>query len=216
MNTLKQLRRRKKIQSVMWWLLPVIIFGGLYWPYMGYLVLAMMIFFLILAGFKGRYWCGWFCPRGSFLERILGKVSRNARVPRLFKNMTFRWVVFSILMGFMLFRLISSGGNPAKIGFVLVTMCLITTVIAIPLGMLFKARAWCSFCPMGTLQGAIGTRKYLLGISDECTECGLCEKVCPVGTCASAFKDVGQVRSVDCLKCPECVVKCPVNALKLN
>ena len=32
--------------------------------------MAMMAFFLVLSAFKGRYWCGWLCPRGSFLERI--------------------------------------------------------------------------------------------------------------------------------------------------
>jgi hypothetical protein len=50
--------KRKNVQMVMWWLLPIIIFVGIWWHYIGYVVLAMMIVFLTLSVFKGRYWCG--------------------------------------------------------------------------------------------------------------------------------------------------------------
>ena len=209
----EQINKRKIIQLIMWWFLPVIIIGGIFWPYLGYLVVAMVIFFLVMASFKGRYWCGWLCPRGSFLERILSLVSRKGKVPLFLKNMAFRWIVFILLMGFMVFRLIQTEGVWAKIGFVFVTMCLVTTVIAIPLGIIFKPRTWCAFCPMGTLQGMIGGRKHLLKISDECTKCKLCEKVCPIGTSPVSFKADGKIKSVDCIKCPDCSAKCPKKAL---
>jgi polyferredoxin len=117
-------------------------------------------------------------------------------------------------MGFMIFRLVHSGGVLAKIAFVFVTMCIITTVLAIILGLLFKPRTWCAVCPMGTLQGVIGRKRNLLRISEDCTECGTCEKVCPIGTAPGGLKTKGFVSSLDCIKCPECVVKCPKGALQ--
>lgn len=208
--------KRKRIQLIMWWFLPIVIIGGIFWPYLGFLVMAMMVFFLILSAFRGRYWCGWLCPRGSFLERVFAPLSPKRKIPPVFRNRTFRWSLFAVLMGFMIFRLITSGGALAKIGFVFVTMCIITTVIAIILGLIFKPRTWCAVCPMGTLQGVIGRKKKLLKVSDECTDCKACEKVCPIGTAPSSFKTQGAVPSVDCLRCPECVVKCARNALDFN
>jgi ferredoxin-type protein NapH len=212
----EKIRKRKRIQLIMWWLLPIIIFGGIFWPYIGYLVLCMMLFFFVLSAFRGRYWCGWFCPRGSFLERILVYISRNKKIPSFFKDMKFRWPVFYILISFMILRLIQSGGAAEKIGFVFVTMCTITTAIAIPLGIIFKPRVWCAFCPMGTLQGIIGRNKYLLSISADCVECGTCEKNCPIGTNPVAFKVTEKVKSIDCLRCPDCMVNCSKNALRFN
>ncbi|MDI6799477.1 MAG: 4Fe-4S binding protein [Actinomycetota bacterium] len=205
--------KRKSIQSHAWLLLPLIVFGGLKWPYLGFGVLAMMGFFLVMAAIKGRHWCGWFCPRGSFLERILERVSLNGRVPALLKTAPFRWSVFALMMSFMSFRLIGTGGNPVKIGSVFITMCIITSILAIGLGLIFKPRSWCSFCPMGTLQGVLGASKNLVSIGEDCIDCGACGRVCPIGTVAMDFKDSGRVASIDCLRCRECLAKCPVGAL---
>jgi polyferredoxin len=44
-------------------------------------------------------------------------------------------------------------------GFIFVRMCLITTLIAIFLGISFRERAWCVICPMGFLQSKIASLK---------------------------------------------------------
>ncbi len=213
MKQIKEIKTRKTIQSIMWWLLPFICIAGIYYHYLGYIVLSMMITFFILSAFKGRYWCGWLCPRGSFLERIVSKISMKNNIPEIFKNLTFRWIVFGCLMGFMIFRLIKTNGSLDKIGFVFVTMCILTSLIAIPIGIIFKPRTWCVFCPMGLLQGLIGKNKYLIKISNECKECGICKRACPVETSASTFKEIGKVRSIDCIKCLNCTMNCPKNAV---
>ncbi len=208
--------KRKTGQMVMWWLLPIIIFVGIWWHYIGYIVLAMMIFFLTLSVFKGRYWCGWFCPRGSFLERILKFVSMNTPIPSFAKNLVFRSAIFCGMIAFMLHRLIQTNGDLDKIGFVFVIMCIATSIIAIILGIIYNPRIWCAFCPMGTLQGLLGREKYILQVSDACTECGLCEKVCPVNIDPGSFKKSGKVSNFDCIKCSNCIEKCPKNALKFQ
>ena len=51
-------------------------------------------------------------------------------------------------------------------------------------------------------------------ISDECTNCGACEPVCPV----EAIIEKGDKRVIkadDCIDCGACVDECPVSAIKL-
>ena len=145
----------KKSQSVMIWFLPVIIIGGLFFPILGYLVIAMMVFLLGLSFFKGRYWCWNLCPRGAFLDIVLSKFSRGKIIPKIFINQKFRCLVFVLFLSFLIFRIIQSGDNLITIGFIFVIMCLATTIIAIIIGSVTKHRAWCIICPMGTLQDKI-------------------------------------------------------------
>lgn len=151
----------KKIQKIMIWFLPLIIIGGVFYPFLGYLVLAMMIFLLILSFFKGRYWCWNLCPRGAFLDIILSKVTVNGPIPDLFTKKWFRWLIFYLFMSFLIFRIASTGGDYIAIGLVFVAMCIMTTVISIIIGVATKHRGWCMICPMGTLQEKIFKINYL-------------------------------------------------------
>lgn len=146
----------KKTQIIMVWFLPLILIGGLIYPLLGYLVLAMMAVFLTLALFKARYWCWNLCPRGAFLDIVLSRVSLNRPSPRAFSRNWFRWLVFTLFTGFLVFRLATTGGNLIAIGAVFVGMCILTTVISIILGVLTRHRSWCAICPMGLLQEKIG------------------------------------------------------------
>lgn len=137
------------------WLLPIIVIGGLFNPYLGYLVIGMMIFLLSLSFFKRRYWCWNLCPRGAFLDMVVSKASSNKKIPGLFTKMWFRFVVFISFMSFLTYRIMQTGGSLVKIGAVFVLMCLVTTIISIILGTLYKHRGWCMICPMGFLQERI-------------------------------------------------------------
>lgn len=137
------------------WLLPLIVIGGLFYPILGYLVIAMMVFLLILSFFKGRYWCWNFCPRGAFLDILMSKFTLNRPLPKIFTKQWFRWLVLVLLMSFLVFRITKSGGSLIAIGAIFVSMCLITTIISIILGATTKHRGWCAICPMGTLQQTI-------------------------------------------------------------
>ncbi len=146
----------KKSQLIMVWLLPLIVIGGLFYPLLGYLVLAMMVFFLALSIFKGRFWCWNLCPRGAFLDIVLSKFSRQGPVPEVFIKGWFRWLIFILFITLFIIRIISTKGSLIAIGVVFVTMCILTTIIAIILGVITKHRGWCVICPMGTLQEKIG------------------------------------------------------------
>lgn len=147
--------KHKKSQLILVWLLPVIVIGGLFNPTLGYLVVGMMAFFIVLSIFKGRFWCLNLCPRGAFLDIVISKVSPNNPSPKVFLNQFFRWLIFAVFMIFLIYRIIKAGGNPILIGAVFVFMCTFTTIISVIIGILVKARGWCVICPMGTLQEKI-------------------------------------------------------------
>jgi ferredoxin-type protein NapH len=147
----------KKSQLVMIWLLPVIVIGGFLNPMLGYLVIGMMAFLLAYSFFKGRYWCNNLCPRGAFLDATLPMVSLKRPVPKIFTKQWFRWSVAALFMAFLIFRIMRSGGSVMAIGAVFVTMCLLTTIISIILGVLTRHRGWCIICPMGTFQEKINS-----------------------------------------------------------
>lgn len=142
----------KPYQKWMIWLLPVVAIGGLFNAYLGYLMLAMMVVMIPLAVFKGRLWCWNLCPRGAFLDLVMVKVSGKKPTPRLFTKMWFRWLIFVIFMTVFALRIIKAGGNWLAIGGVFVSVCVITTIIAIIFALIMKHRGWCMICPMGTLQ----------------------------------------------------------------
>ncbi|MBU1062327.1 MAG: 4Fe-4S binding protein [Candidatus Omnitrophica bacterium] len=145
----------KRSQILMLWFLPLITIGGLFNPILGYLVLGMMAFFLTLSYFKGRFWCWNLCPRGAFLDIILSKASFKKPVPKVFTRHWFRWLIFVLFSSFLMFRIIRTGGNIIAIGAVFVSMCIVTTIISIVLGVATRHRSWCMICPMGTLQDKI-------------------------------------------------------------
>lgn len=146
----------KKSQFIMVWFLPLIVIGGFFYPLLGYLVVAMMVFFLTLSFFKGRYWCSNLCPRGAFLDIVISKLSFDRPLPRIFFKQWFRWFIFFSFLAFLAFRVIKADASLIVIGAIFIVTCLVTTIISVILGISLKHRGWCAICPMGTLQEGIG------------------------------------------------------------
>lgn len=144
------------VKFIMMWFLPLIVIGGLFVPLLGYLVVGMMAFFLTLSLFRGRYWCWHLCPRGAFLDIVMPRFSLKRAVPKIFTRQAFRWTIFAVLMSFIVFRLLRTGGNLIAIGGVFVGVCILTTAVAIVLAIFTRQRGWCMICPMGLLQEALG------------------------------------------------------------
>jgi len=213
MTRSKYVHRRRAIQ---WSLIPIVLVTiGLGWkfPYLGFTVPAVMLMGVIGGLARGRYVCGNLCPRGSFFDRMIAPMSRRKRIPDFLRNMPLRWCVFAGLMGLMIWRILQNPSDAQHWGRVFWLMCVVTTSFGVVLGLWLHPRTWCAFCPMGTLQNALGGGRMHLRIDPGCKECRTCEKACPIGLPIASYKENGIMLDRDCLQCPECIAVCPRDIL---
>lgn len=178
------LRARTRKQRLTWFMLPLVLTVGWFYPLMGFFVMSCAIAALLIAPFRGRaIWCDYLCPRGNTWDLFLSKVSRKLRAPRFMKSRPFRvfWLLFFLIMisaGF-----ITRWPNLQAIGLFQVRLLAVTTSVGIVAGILTYPRSWCqNFCPVGTIGGWIGGRRRIkpLKISSDCAaKChNVCLKVC--------------------------------------
>jgi polyferredoxin len=209
-NEFKQ--KRAKLQKYTSIALPAVIMGGWLYPPLGFTLLICMFGAIGVALYKGRAWCDWMCPRGSFYDLFLDKLSRKLPIPGLFKTNWFRSIVLTMLIAGLGIQIYNARGDSYGIGLAFMTVLTITTTAGIVLGAVFKPRAWCQICPMGTLGSWISEGKEPLHVSRHCKDCTLCAKVCPMQLKPYESK-AGDMTDGDCIKCSSCVAACPVNAL---
>lgn len=214
-DTPEKLRaRRKIIQHALWPIVVIVIAFGWKYPLLGFSVPVVMLMGVVGGIIQGRYVCGHLCPRGGFFDRIIAPMSRKRPIPTFFRNRALRWTLFIFLMAFMIYRISLNPTDIEHWGKVFWLMCAVTSAIGIILGIFIHPRAWCSFCPMGTMQSALDRDNKQLQIdSGKCIECRKCEKVCPMNLAIVKFKSEGRLPDHDCLKCPECSAICPRHAL---
>ncbi|MBI4681562.1 MAG: 4Fe-4S binding protein [Nitrospirae bacterium] len=210
---LKQLnKKRTRLQKYTSGILPLVIIGGWLYPPLGFSLLLCMFGAVGIAFYRGRAWCDWMCPRGSFYDLSLGKLSRKMPIPSFFKSNSFRTVILSLLITVLGIQIYYAWGDSYGIGRAFVLVLTVTTTIGIVLGAVFKPRAWCQICPMGTLGSWLSEGKKPLYVSEHCKDCKLCAKVCPMQLKPYDNKS-GMMTDGDCIKCSSCVAACPVKAL---
>lgn len=201
-----------KITPYLGILVLIVSIGGLWYPALGYFMLLIFATIFLSSPFRGRWFCGNLCPRGSFVDFWVSKISKKRKIPDVLRSLWIRLPIFFLLMGFMGYRIagiLGSLNTFEKIGMVFVTMCLVTTTISVLLGTYLSPRTWCFFCPMGTAQRLLGGKKYPLKLAKEkCINCSKCDKVCPM-----QLKVREDDTKPDCIKCGRCISACPKNAL---
>lgn len=217
------IKNRNRKQYLTFWILPLVVIGGWFYPLLGYLLPICMAAAIGIALFKGRYWCDWLCPRGAAWDLLLSKISAKKEIPSFYRSTPFRLLWIVILMGALAWQLPIALAGLDKInqaGLVFTMLLTVTTAIGIVFGIPVHQRVWCSgFCPVGTMSNWIGKGKYALEISSNCRECEVCHSVCPVQIRKWEYKpekDHAAVEDWDCLKCGLCIEVCPSGALKFS
>lgn len=208
-------RSRRVKQGLMGAFFVVFLAAGWFYPVIGYFIPVCMVLGLGLALWRGRYWCDWLCPRGSFNDAWLARISPQRPLPDWLRATPTRVAVIAILMTVLTVQLIRLWPDWWAIGGFFVLLLTITTAVDIVLGLTYQQRGWCQICPIGTMSSWLGRNRRPLYLQEEkCRDCGLCSRTCPMqlAPALSTQEDYRQRRG-DCLKCSLCVMHCPTAAL---
>lgn len=89
------------LQMITWLGLPLVAIGGWFYPLLGFLLLICMLGSVGIAAFRGRAWCDWMCPRGSFLDLFVGPISLNRKIPGFLRNKYTRGFMVALIFTVM-------------------------------------------------------------------------------------------------------------------
>lgn len=206
-------RRLKQISSSLI-LIAILIFGWRF-PVLGYFIPLCMVLGVLISIRRGRKWCDWYCPRGSFYDVWASNISPKKDIPPILRKNYFRFSIMALLFLVMTANLVIFWPDFNRIGFSFVVMLSVTTLAGIILSFVFHQRSWCLVCPVGTIASLGGGNKMPLKISPSCVECRLCSGVCPIQIKPYIYRsgNIERIKDCDCLKCDLCVAVCPKKAL---
>jgi ferredoxin-type protein NapH len=213
---LREMKCRRFTQLLMLPLLPTVLLGGLYRPWLGFVVPVLIALMVCLACRRGRLYCGWLCPMGAFYERVLPLFSRKKEIPPLFAAPWLRRLILAAMACLLTVRLVAAAGDPQRTAAAFRFMWVAAVSLAVIMGIVFRPRTWCRVCPMGTVQALLGRKTASLQISADCSRCGICRQVCPVSCAPFESGDRAFLAADNCLRCGNCVVSCPCSALSFR
>lgn len=125
------------------------------WWYPVVALAAFLLMGLALLTGKRKKWCGSYCPRGSFLDLVMKRISPKKPVPRWMTGKRIWYISISVFLFMFGFQIIVSGLLESfswkLMGTVAYRMCFVTSMVALPLALWRNHRAWCSICPVGNL-----------------------------------------------------------------
>jgi ferredoxin-type protein NapH len=222
--TLKKLRKkrikkakksRKLKQYILGTIFLILLILGWFYTLIGYFIPLCMIAGIGIASRKGRKWCNWMCPRGSFSDSYMKLISAERKIPAFLRRAPLRIGVILFLMSMLLYQITRLWPDPYAIGKLFMTLLTITTAVSIVLALIIHQRSWCYICPIGTISNWVGkNRGPLCTKNDLCNSCKLCSRTCPMILEPCELKEKGNMSfKGDCLKCGLCVETCPVDAL---
>lgn len=191
--------------------------------------LVGMLIPVCLAALLGSVYCSWLCPISFFheiLDFLRKKVTRKKWLKdHLVLSRRILWyvliveILLSLVLAAPLFVFLSPPGLVGREIMTAVffhTLALEGIIILLVLIMnLVTKRFFCRyFCPLGATLNIIGCRRKMRVVQDLsiCTECGLCDRACPLGLVPS----LGMAESVYCWNCGECTAVCKPGALEYH
>lgn len=176
-------------------------------------ILGVMIF--------GRLWCGYICPFG-FYQELLTMLRKKLRIPAIHVSEKVK-PFFRLLKWILLLCFVFGIGfcNLCPVKYIMPSLAgygsdlsILGIIIAgIVTGICFlKERAFCEYCPLGTLMGF--ANKISIGKIKKngaaCTHCRACLECCPMDIHVIYEERLqSNVTHTDCIYCMKCIEACP-------
>lgn len=149
----------KIFHKLSFFILLAIIIGGLFNRKLALIAIICMITPLVLSFFiKKRFWCKYLCPRGSFFDNVVSKLSTNRKTPKILRTIVYRLIVL-ILFAFIFIKGYENVKDLNSLGILMYNLVFYTTFIAVILSIFFNHRTWCTFCPIGSITDFISYLK---------------------------------------------------------
>jgi len=175
-----------------------------------------------------KSFCAWLCPVGLLSESLarLGRriFGRNFRPWRWF-DIPLRGLKY-LLLGFFLVSIVTMSADQlqafinspynrvadVKMGLFFLRLGIVGASIMVTLivASVFVNGAWCRYlCPYGALLGLFSWMSpvRVSRQATTCIDCDLCDRVCMARL---PISNLGDIRSVECTGCLDCVASCPV------
>jgi len=193
----------------------------------------------VLGAVFGRLICGWACPFGLFQELLHKIPSRKYTVPRLLKWCKYGFLaLFVVILPLVIVDefglgvpwfckfVCPAGTLEAGIPMLLLQPDLRSTIgwifwnkFVIMAGFIFwsivSSRPFCrTTCPLGAFYALFNRHRLIKLKFNEanCTECGACHAVCPMGIRFNETPDSGE-----CISCMKCMSKaCTYGAISVE
>ena len=190
-----------------------------------YLQLAIVVVMTLLVG---RVFCGWACPMGAtqyFLYRKEGgKKPKAFQVSPEWHN-TLRWMKYGVLLALMGLVILTQQPvfediDPFKVLFNLdfrwgLPLVFLIVLLAVSI---FTGFPFCKYlCPLGAFLGLLQPLSlFKIRFTNACTNCGICYKVACDHGAIQAGETCPTINQMECVRCGECISKCPSRAIKLT
>lgn len=177
----------------------------------------------------GRRWqCSTLCLFSGFVSEVfapafplIGKPKKaGTAFLRLFKVL--RWLFLTVALFFTAAWLLLITGFPLNGNLDLLSQLeiykylLFDLIAAMLLWTFITGRAYCYYCPLGTVMGLIGRAagQRILTNLQECISCGKCNRACPMAINIMNFAAQGkEVDDLNCVGCGHCIDACPTATL---
>lgn len=170
-----------------------------------------------------RGFCGHACWTAAILDWLPIK-NKTSNIPRSYRNIRFISLSISILIPVLLVFSFSYDPwtnyiNKQEMIWMLVGNG-IYYLIGIPLAfILSEKRAFCKYvCPVSLVMkpsSRIGIIAIKPDVTKKCTQCGACNKVCPMDVNVMSYMiQEKRVNDTECILCNDCNMACPINKIK--